>query len=210
MLVQMVEYDPWTECVIICVILPNIWDYCRWDLVGGKVVGVGETDTVAEASQLWLISVTDDSSVKRNRNRTITTTWQSRAVQLPIQMMCLCITDESLHVFFFLLQPKQPNMERSKGFLVVQGEEEEQEVWEASTEVKDKYFEPQVFNKVLWWCRTSVVLILCLLQVELQDARENTAGGGSRGSLEIQCDLKELWCYCMIKNVHFICKTKPS
>ncbi|KAG7221074.1 hypothetical protein INR49_017703 [Caranx melampygus] len=36
--------------------------------------------------------------------------------------------------------------------------------------------------------------------VELQDVRANTAGGGSRGSLEIQCDLKKLWCYCMIEN----------
>ncbi|TKS81071.1 hypothetical protein D9C73_015175 [Collichthys lucidus] len=31
-----------------------------------------------------------------------------------------------------------------------------------------------------------------------QDARANSVGEGSRGSLEIQCDLKKPWCYCMI------------
>lgn len=42
---------------------------------------------------------------------------------------------------------------------------------------------------LFWWS---------LLQVELQDARANTVEGGSRRSLEIQCDLKKPWCYCMI------------
>lgn len=46
-------------------------------------------------------------------------------------------------------------------------------------------------------------------EVAPRDARANTVGGGSRGSLEIQRDLKEPWCYCMIQNVHLICKQTP-